>query len=66
VDFIEKAAFRGAFWQRLFQDAFLAGAFNKISDFKIVFKFKVLFGHISTLYERKDRTSITRFSISQV
>jgi len=43
MDFIQQTAFRGTFGKSLFQDTLLAGTFDKISDFKIVFVFKILF-----------------------
>jgi hypothetical protein len=35
----------GAFGKRIVQDAFFAGALDKVSDFEIVFEFKIFFGH---------------------
>jgi hypothetical protein len=35
----------GALGEGFFQDAFLAGALNKVSDFEIVFEFEIFFGH---------------------
>jgi len=35
----------GALREGFFQDAFFAGALNKVSDFEIVFEFKIFFGH---------------------
>ena len=47
MNFIQQAAFEGAFGQGLFQDTGFAGAFYEISDFKIVFKFKLFLRHFS-------------------
>jgi hypothetical protein len=58
MDFIQQDAFGGAFGECLLQDAFFTGTFHEISDFKIVFIFKWLFGH-------KGRLPITRSSIPQ-
>jgi hypothetical protein len=58
VDLIQQDAFGGTFGECLLQDTFLAGTLNEISDFKIVFIFKWLFGH-------KGRLPITRSSLPQ-
>jgi len=58
MDLVQQDAFRRTFREGLFQDAFLAGTLDEISDFKIVFKFKWLFGH-------KGRLPITGSSIPQ-
>jgi hypothetical protein len=47
MNFIQQAAFEGAFGQGLFQDTGSAGTFYEISDFKIVFKFILFLGHFS-------------------
>ena len=39
MNFIQKIAMIGALGEGFFQDAFLAGALNKVSDFEIVFEF---------------------------
>ena len=52
MDLVQQNAFRRALREGLFQAALFAGAFDEISNFKIVFKFKWLFGH-------KGRLSIT-------
>jgi len=58
MDFIQQDAFRRTFREGLFLTAFFAGALYEISDFKIVFVFKWLFGH-------KGRLPITKSSIPQ-
>jgi hypothetical protein len=35
----------GTLREGFFQDAFFAGALNKVSDFEIVFEFKIFFCH---------------------
>ena len=35
----------GALGESFLQNAFFAGALNKVSDFEIVFKFKIFFWH---------------------
>jgi len=35
----------GAFGEGFLPDAFFAGALNQVSDFEIVFKFKIFFCH---------------------
>ena len=45
MDLIQQDAFGCAFGQGLFQKAFFAGTFDKISDFEIVFIFKNFFCH---------------------
>jgi len=45
VDFIQHLAVIGTLGESLLVDAFFAGAFHQIADFKIVFKFKGLFCH---------------------
>jgi hypothetical protein len=35
----------GTLGEGFFQDAFFAGAFNKVSDLEIVFEFKIFFCH---------------------
>jgi len=59
VDLIQQDAFGGTFGEGLLQDTFLAGTLDEISDFKIVFIFKWLFGH-------KGRLPITRSRVPQV
>jgi hypothetical protein len=58
MDFIQQEAFRRALREGLFQAAFLARALDEITDFKIVFVFKWLFGH-------KGRLPITRSIVPQ-
>ena len=45
MDLVQQDAFRRALREGLFLNAFFAGAFDEIPDFKIVFVFKWLFGH---------------------
>jgi hypothetical protein len=69
VNFIQQVALGGAFGQGLFQDTGFAGAFYQISDFKIVFIFKIFLNHI---YIRRCHSgkgnplNITGFIIPQV
>jgi len=45
VYFIQQITMIGTLRQGFFQDAFFAGTLNKVSDFEIVFEFKILFWH---------------------
>jgi hypothetical protein len=40
----------GTLGEGFFQDAFFAGALNKVSDFEIVFEFEIFFGHGSFFF----------------
>ena len=46
MDFVQQTAFGSTFGKSLFQDTLLAGTFDKISDFKIVFVFEIFFYHL--------------------
>jgi len=45
VNFIQKIAMIGALGESFLPDAFFTRALNKVSDFEIVFKFKIFFWH---------------------
>jgi len=45
VNFIQKITMIGALGESFLQNAFFAGALNEVSDFEIVFKFKIFFWH---------------------
>ena len=44
----------GALGESFLQNAFFAGALNKVSDFEIVFKFKIFFGIFRTFLKTGD------------
>jgi len=52
VNFIQQVAFRGTFGKGLFEDTLLAGTFNQITDFKIVFVFKIFLCHFDSLPDK--------------
>ena len=41
----------GTFGERFLPDAFFAGTLDKVSDFEIVFEFKIFFGHCSNFFK---------------
>jgi hypothetical protein len=45
VNFIQKIAMVGTLGEGFLLDAFFAGTLNKVSDFEIIFEFKIFFGH---------------------
>ena len=45
MDFIQYFTVIGTLWESLLVNAFFAGAFDQITDFEIVFKFKRFFCH---------------------
>jgi hypothetical protein len=53
VDFIQYLALIGTLWESLLVDAFFAGAFDQITDFEIVFKFKRFFCHYNVFQRVK-------------
>ena len=49
MDFVQQEAFGRALREGLFQPALFAGALDEISDFKIVFIFKIFLRHFLSL-----------------
>ena len=45
MNFIQKIAVVGTLGEGFLQDAFFAGTLDKVSDFEIVFEFKIFFWH---------------------
>jgi len=54
MDFFQKIAMVGTLWEGFLPDTFFAGALNKITDFEIVFKFKIFFCHCSNFFKLCD------------
>jgi hypothetical protein len=60
MDFIQQEAFRRALREGLFQAALFAGAFDEITDFKIVFVFKIFFYHFHSLITKNKTVSLSQ------
>jgi len=60
MDLVQQDAFGRTLREGLFQAAFFAGALDEVSDFKIVFKFKIFFCHFHSLTRKNKIASLSQ------